>query len=73
MSEAEIGDGASDFCAATAVHLTLAKDRLLDHCRDRDLPHVAFADFAEAARLLADLAGGAGPAHPVPVPEFPSE
>lgn len=50
-----IGDGASDYCVATSVHLALAKDDLLSHCRANNLPHVAFADFAEAARLLGDL------------------
>ena len=50
-----IGDGASDFCAATSVHMVFAKDKLLDHCRTNSLPHVAFSDFAEAARLLGDL------------------
>lgn len=50
-----IGDGASDFCAATSVHLAFAKDKLLSHCRDNGLPHVPFADFAEVTRLLGDL------------------
>ena len=50
-----IGDGASDFCAATSVHVAFAKDKLLAHCRERNLPHVAFADFAQAAQLLRDL------------------
>lgn len=50
-----IGDGASDFCAATSVHLAFAKDKLLVHCRENNLPHVAFADFAQASLLLRDL------------------
>lgn len=50
-----IGDGASDYCAASSVHLAFAKDKLLTHCRDGNLPHVAFADFDEAARLLRDM------------------
>ena len=50
-----IGDGASDYCAATSVHLTFAKDALLAHCRSRNLPHVACADFDEASRLLRDV------------------
>jgi 2,3-diketo-5-methylthio-1-phosphopentane phosphatase len=50
-----IGDGASDFCAATSVHMVFAKDRLLDHCRANALPHVGFTGFAEVGRLLADL------------------
>lgn len=50
-----IGDGASDYCAATSVHLAFAKDKLLTHCRANNLPHVAFADFDEASRSLRDL------------------
>lgn len=50
-----IGDGASDFCAAASADLVFAKDRLLDHCEEWGLPHVAFADFADARRLLAAL------------------
>ncbi len=53
-----IGDGASDFCAATSVHMVLAKDKLLAHCRAHSLPHIGFADFAEAGRLLDDLLRG---------------
>lgn len=58
-----IGDGASDFCAATSVHLAFAKDKLLAHCRANNLPHVPFVDFAEAARLLQDLLRGGLAAH----------
>jgi 2,3-diketo-5-methylthio-1-phosphopentane phosphatase len=53
-----IGDGASDFCAATSVHMVFAKDKLLAHCRANNLPHVPFADFAEAGRLLGNLLSG---------------
>jgi 2-hydroxy-3-keto-5-methylthiopentenyl-1-phosphate phosphatase len=31
----------------------LAKSALLDHCIDTNLPHFAFADFAEATDILA--------------------
>jgi 2-hydroxy-3-keto-5-methylthiopentenyl-1-phosphate phosphatase len=48
-----IGDGRSDFCAAGCVDLVLAKGALLDHCRAAGLPHMAFADFDDASRLLA--------------------
>lgn len=54
-----VGDGASDFCCATSVHMVFAKDKLLAHCRAQGLPHVAFADFTDAARLLGDLHSGA--------------
>jgi len=48
-----IGDGRSDFCVAGSADLVLAKTSLLDHCIETDLPHFAFADFAEATELLA--------------------
>lgn len=74
-----IGDGASDFCAATSVHMVLAKDKLLEHCRANGLPHLGFTGFAEVGRLLADLlrspAGRmpAAAALTVPALEFESE
>jgi 2-hydroxy-3-keto-5-methylthiopentenyl-1-phosphate phosphatase len=48
-----VGDGRSDFCAAGRVDLVLAKGALRDHCRAEGLPHMAFADFDDASRLLA--------------------
>ena len=48
-----VGDGRSDFCVAGRADLVLAKSSLLDHCLATDLPHFAFADFAEATEILA--------------------
>jgi 2-hydroxy-3-keto-5-methylthiopentenyl-1-phosphate phosphatase len=48
-----VGDGRSDICAAGRVDLVLAKGALLDRCRSESLPHMAFADFDDASRLLA--------------------
>ena len=48
-----VGDGRSDFCVAGRADLVLAKGALLDDCRHRHLPHLAFADFAEATNILA--------------------
>jgi 2-hydroxy-3-keto-5-methylthiopentenyl-1-phosphate phosphatase len=49
-----IGDGRSDFCVAGRADLVLAKSALLDQCRATEMPHLAFADFHEASRLMAD-------------------
>lgn len=62
-----IGDGASDFCAAGSVDLVFAKERLLEHCRARGLPHRPMADFSDAILLLSDLAR-----QPVAAPAFTS-
>jgi len=48
-----VGDGRSDFCVAGRADLVLAKGALLDYCRQRQLPHLGFADFAEATNILA--------------------
>jgi len=48
-----VGDGRSDFCVAGRADLVLAKSALLEHCATADLPHFAFADFADATELLA--------------------
>jgi 2,3-diketo-5-methylthio-1-phosphopentane phosphatase len=48
-----VGDGRSDFCVAGRADLVLAKGALLEHCIQADLPHFAFADFAEATDILA--------------------
>ena len=40
-----VGDGASDFCAATRADLTFAKSRLLDHCAVLGIPHRPIRDF----------------------------
>ncbi|MBF0425473.1 MAG: MtnX-like HAD-IB family phosphatase [Magnetococcales bacterium] len=50
-----IGDGRSDFCAAGRVDLVFAKDKLLRHCREQNLPHLPFRDFAHAGTLLNAL------------------
>ncbi|MEO6076137.1 MAG: MtnX-like HAD-IB family phosphatase [Dokdonella sp.] len=54
-----IGDGASDFCAASHADLVFAKSRLIDHCIDHDIAHVAISGFDEATALLPMLRAGA--------------
>jgi len=48
-----VGDGRSDFCIAGRADLVLAKGALLEHCIAADLPHVAFANFGDATKILA--------------------
>jgi 2-hydroxy-3-keto-5-methylthiopentenyl-1-phosphate phosphatase len=64
-----VGDGRSDFCVADRADLVLAKGALLDHCRARELPHYAFADFAEATDILTgwlkELSAASEPVHRV--------
>ncbi len=48
-----VGDGRSDYCVAERAELVLAKSSLVRHCRDNDLPHLAFSAFDEATGLLA--------------------
>lgn len=53
-----IGDGASDFCAAAHADFVFAKSRLIDHCVDHDIDHVAISGFDEATALLPMLRAG---------------
>lgn len=42
-----LGDGTADRCAADAADFVFATRRLVDHCRERGLPHRPFLDFHE--------------------------
>ena len=53
-----IGDGASDFCAASEADFVFAKHRLIEHCRHADIPHVSIVGFADAIGLLPALLAG---------------
>ncbi|MBS0211711.1 MAG: MtnX-like HAD-IB family phosphatase [Proteobacteria bacterium] len=59
-----IGDGASDFCAASRVDLVFAKHRLIEHCRSQGLPYVPITGFTDAIALLPALLEGS--LEPVP-------
>lgn len=55
-----VGDGASDFCAASrAADFVFAKGTLLEHCREHSLPHAAYQDFSEVKQLLLNPQCGA--------------
>jgi 2-hydroxy-3-keto-5-methylthiopentenyl-1-phosphate phosphatase len=52
-----VGDGSSDFCAASeAADFVMAKDSLLRHCRAHALPHAPYASFRDVKRLLLEHA-----------------
>ena len=47
-----IGDGLSDVCLASRADFVFAKDRLLEHCRRKSIPHLPFSTFADVERQL---------------------
>jgi 2-hydroxy-3-keto-5-methylthiopentenyl-1-phosphate phosphatase len=53
-----IGDGRSDFCAADAADLVVAKGALAEHCHANGLAYIVFGNFAGATTLIADWIGG---------------
>ncbi len=54
-----VGDGASDFCAASeAADFVLAKEALLTHCHANALAHAPYATFHDVQKLLLDLERG---------------
>ncbi|AWN14960.1 MtnX-like HAD-IB family phosphatase [Salinisphaera sp. LB1] len=55
-----IGDGQSDFCVAGTADYVFAKDRLIEHCRTKGIPHSSIADLRDARRLLPRLPELAG-------------
>jgi 2-hydroxy-3-keto-5-methylthiopentenyl-1-phosphate phosphatase len=53
-----IGDGVSDFCAASRADFVFAKARLLSYCRAKGLKHVAFGSFLDVNRELTNVLEG---------------
>ncbi|MFM9939378.1 MAG: MtnX-like HAD-IB family phosphatase [Hyphomicrobiaceae bacterium] len=54
-----VGDGRSDFCAASQMaEVVAAKSSLLLHFRSRQLPCVPFDTFADVQRILTTLIAG---------------
>lgn len=48
-----IGDGRSDFCAAAAADLVIAKGALAIYCGNNRIPFEPFTDFAGAIKVLS--------------------
>lgn len=63
-----VGDGRSDFCAATEAKWVLAKGPLARHCREEGIPHSRIEDFADAIDVIRTLSRHilASPANPPP-------
>jgi 2-hydroxy-3-keto-5-methylthiopentenyl-1-phosphate phosphatase len=47
-----IGDGRSDFCWAPEPDLLFAKSKLLSHCLENKIAHIAFEDFNSIAGVI---------------------
>ncbi len=50
-----IGDGRSDRCVAQDADFVFAKSGLIQFCEEKQLPFMAFRDFAHASQLLSNL------------------
>jgi 2,3-diketo-5-methylthio-1-phosphopentane phosphatase len=60
-----VGDGRSDFCAATVADLVIAKGALAMYCGNNRIPFEPFTDFAGASAVLARWLAALGrPARP---------
>ena len=53
-----IGDGRSDFCAATQADFVFAKGKLARHCQLHGLAYAEIRSFSDAVRLLPALLKG---------------
>ena len=49
-----VGDGFSDRYAAGQAHLTFAKGKLLDFCREKKIDHIAYQDFKKVEEWLVE-------------------
>lgn len=53
-----VGDGASDFCAASQADFVLARDALARYCKREDQDFTSFEDFSEVQEFVKRLSGG---------------
>lgn len=42
-----IGDGVSDYCPADKVDFLFAKSKLLEYCKERNIPYIEYRNFRE--------------------------
>ncbi len=49
-----VGDGFSDRYATERAHLTFAKGKLLDFCRENAIDHIAYKDFKKVEEWLVE-------------------
>ncbi len=49
-----VGDGLSDRYAARCAHITFAKGKLLDFCREKDIDCIPYGDFKKITDWLTD-------------------
>ncbi|MEL4073009.1 MtnX-like HAD-IB family phosphatase [Ochrobactrum sp. GPK 3] len=50
-----VGDGRSDFCVSDRPELIFAKKALADHCRNQNIPFIAYDGFHDVTRSLRGL------------------
>ena len=50
-----VGDGRSDFCVSDRPELIFAKHALADHCRNQNIPFIAYEGFRDVTRSLRAL------------------
>ena len=50
-----IGDGRSDFCVAEESDLVFAKDKLIEFCREQQIPYRPIASFRDARVHMREL------------------
>lgn len=63
-----IGDGRSDFCAASTADMVFAKGRLADYCREAGITHRRFQTFADMPLLFAEWLSDIATLESIPLP-----
>jgi len=68
-----IGDGRSDFCAAQSSDMVIAKDSLLDFCRQKGIPHIPFRNFRDVKNIIRYMLMNKPQMETKPIPEVTAE